>query len=182
MTTMREGKPCFAPGAFPGRVLNELRYLGPRITAENSNVPERGFRVAALKQGFAKYMGFWNSSTNIRLKRVIYIGVVQSPALSAQETSVLKRPDYRATDGPMTKQLRSMAMGSTCNKDGQPPKSWATIDIWRYWHLCPAALELRVRRLVWLQAMINDQEANAHPIAALFGSYRFEEQGGGRGT
>ena len=68
-----------------------------------------------------------------------------------------------------------MLRGRACEYDNSDhPVAWSSARVWRHWRLAPSGLELRVRRLKWIQEMVKHPRRHAHTVNSIFGSPRFE--------
>ena len=75
----------------------------------------------------------------------------------------------RALDAVVLRMVRSLMMGKAANKTGPHDKAMKSWHLWKWIRMVPAELELRVRRLKWLQAISKDVQLNAQLIAAVWG-------------
>ena len=48
-------------------------------------------------------------------------------------------------------------------------------ELYTFWNLVPVELELRVRRLRWMQGILADKRHHLQLTAAMFGKYEFED-------
>ena len=111
-----------------------------------------------------------------RVKRMAYISKADGAGLSALETCVLSRADYRAIGKQVVGHLRFMMGGRACKWEvDRHPVAMKSVEVQRAWRLLPSALALRMARLKWLQGMVSDQAAHAQVIAAMLGTYRLEK-------
>lgn len=156
-----------------GRILQEIKHLGGFLDPKGSNSTERNRRVRALKTGWSQFRGLWFQRILYGVRRSAYLCKVQAAAVSAMETYVLTDSDCKALDTPVTGQLRAMLVGWAGGRQADHThKAWSNVQVWQHWRLCPTKLELRVRRLRWMQSM------SSIVLAALSGHCNFEKDKG----
>lgn len=135
----------------------------------------RGSAAAAMKIGWIQMGVFWNAKAPWAVRRLALAMKVQSNALSAMTAFVLRPRELRRLDRQMEKFLRAALQGASPEwRADSHPRRWPAAALWRKWQLAPCAVELRVQRLRWLQAMIAHPEALAQLVAVVFGRARFD--------
>lgn len=69
----------------------------------------------------------------------------------------------------MLQSLRSMLRGAACEKGEAGYEKVTSRQVLARWKLVPFAVDLRVRRLRWLQSMLRNPEEHRQTIAAVWG-------------
>jgi len=164
-----------ASGEVEGKVLLRARYLGPRFSGTSSNVAERKTRVRAARSGWMSMGSFWHSGAPKRTLRLLFISKVQSQMCSAGEAMVFRDVDYKIMNTVLLKLLRSMMKGRACREGAEHREAMSGREVYTFWKLVPVEIELRVKRLRWLQTVLADQRHHMQLIAAIFGKYEFED-------
>ena len=152
------------------------RHLGGRFSWNGSNHAELAVRLLSAKRGWFSMGQFWTSDSPASLRRVVFLIKVQAPGISAAETYLYRDSDYRALDKLCVKFLRVMLKGEACDWGGLHPRAWSPRQVLRYWRVAPAAVEVRTRRLRWLQDMVAHRPTHGQVVAALFGKLPDEEE------
>ena len=151
-------------GTIPieGNISSQMVMLGSIITHNLSNAPERQARVAAAKGGFHSMGRFWfQDNIPFATKRLTLLIRVQNKALSGLEPFVWEAMDCGALDSVILHCCRMSMGGRACEKtelDNEVIKhrSLTNFQVWQKWKILPCRIELRVRRLTWLQQIASD--------------------------
>ena len=177
-TTM---KGLFAARAgVKGKFRRVARYLGTQIHQDGWTVEERKKRINAAMIGWSLMGKFWTSSVCIRFRRIAFHCVVYTAAISGLEANVMTRTDMEAINKLLLGYGRRMLKGKACRKAEQADgsvryESISNQHVWKYIGCVPVQIELRVRRLKWLQELVAFPENNKMVIAALLGTMQFEK-------
>lgn len=158
-----------------GRILPSLRYLGGQMQVLQPTTNERGLRVRAANVAWRAHEGFWFSHAPLRTKRLVFLARVQSSLLTHMETYITTGQDYSLFDRCMLKKMRALLQGRSTMWEGEHPEAWPAQRVWRELRMVPTRLELQVRRLLHVQAMVRQPGSHAQIIALLFGTSRFDE-------
>jgi hypothetical protein len=169
MRTRDDNRRLYKPGVLASTVAPEARYLGGIHEAQGGVGVEIRRRKKAAKAGWCQLRGMWHKNRPFAAKRLAFIAKVQGGLLSGLESYVLARTHYRALDAVVLRMVRSLMMGKAANKTGPHVKAMKSRQVWKWIRMVPAELELRVRRLKWLQAISKDVQLNAQLIAAVWG-------------
>ena len=102
------------------------------------------------------------------------------------ESYAITGSEAKRIDVELTKRLRVMMKGKACLKENGHHKALSNAAVMTHWRIAPAVLELRLRRLRWLQDMVRRPEAHARVTAAIWGRLQVEQHdtidAGGRPT
>ena len=105
------------------------------------------------------------------------ITMLVSHLLSAIESYVPSKTDFRQFDAMLNTKLRICMKGRACQFDAEgSAKKRPNKKVLQYWRLVPLALEARVRRLLFFQSLVADPNNHRLVLAAVFGRARFEDQ------
>ena len=159
-----------------GKAMPTIIHLGGSFDPTGSFSTERARRAEAARKGFRTLGGFWFSSAGYGSKRTMFIAMVFAHILSGLESYVVGPGDARFFDAILNRMLRSALRGRAHQVDGGGyHRSIPNIHVLKFWRLPPVALELRVRRLLFFQAMLAEPSRHAMLFAALFGRLALEK-------
>ena len=162
-----------------GSVVPHARHLGSRQSWNGSTYHETRNRISSMRKAWASMGTFWVSGAPRSVKRLLFIARVQGAGLSALEAFTPKLGELRAIDSFIIKRLRVMLKGRafTCAGDDESHgHSMSAVEVLRWWKLCPTMLEVTIRRLRWLQAVVAAPAAHRHLIAVTWGCLAFEHE------
>ena len=94
------------------------RVLGPHLHGEINVSVEVKRRCEAARAGWARGGKIWTSSAPPKLKRALFIGLVQNTILSAMEAFVLEARHINLMDTVLCKLLRALGRGAIHMKPG----------------------------------------------------------------
>ena len=118
-------------------------------------------------------MGSFWSAARIpwRWKRTVLLGRVVNSAFSSVEAFLPTKRQYDTLDAAIASLARIAMRGRACtwNEDGTV-RSLTNAEVLAHWKIARAEVELRVRRLMWLQQAAKDRNNNAQLFAAIFGT------------
>ena len=102
---------------------------------------------------------------------------VQNTALSGLESYVITQRQAQLLDTAVANAGRAALRGKASWKDdnGKITASMSAHQVLHYWAMASCMLELRVRRLKWLQKIAKYPEHHAMPLAARFSNCKGEE-------
>ena len=152
----------------------DVRHLGGRYVWNGNNRQEMRQRVLAAKKGWASMGRFWRCSCPFRVRRLIFQTKVVAPMCAGMESYMLSKKDLGVMNTFMVKRLKVMMRGKA--KD-ERSRSWSVGTFLAAWRLVPFGVEMAVRRLKWLQAMVYDSEAHEKIIATTWGKRPGDETG-----
>ena len=189
-TTKQEHVPCFCgPGArrqykqilqeqrLPGSSKRSAKYLGGQQHHLDTCEDELQARESAARVSWATFGRLWSRSTLPKQALcLIFSGTVVAALLSGLEALTLSAAQLRRLDSIMLTYGRKLMRGKACRKHEQPDGSIRYIactsaHVWQYIRLVPCEVELRVRRLRWLQNLARQPDAHSNVLAALFGAF-----------
>ena len=109
------------------------RYLGTQYITTSTNQQEITMRIRAANRGWAELRGVWfDENINMRLKRLFFIGAVQSAALSGMNALCLCKEDYKKLDRTLVKKMRAAMMGKAAVIDEHGVrKSIRSTEVWK---------------------------------------------------
>lgn len=161
-------------GKEPG-VSTAARSLGGmQVFHRLGNRQELERRVAAANAAWAQLQGYWSSGGPQSVKRLMLISKVQSCLLSGLETYYLRQGDYRYLNLQLGKKLRTVLQGRACSKEDERYVARTGDSVFQEFRMVPSWLELRVRRLRWLQAALAQPREHAQWLGAVFGATHFD--------
>lgn len=167
-------KEMWAMGKVLG-VTTATRYLGGlQIFHRLGNRQELERRAAAANAAWAQLQGYWFSGGPQSVKRLMLISKVQSCLLSGLETYYLRQADYKYLDLQLGKKLRAVLQGRACSKEDELYVARTGDFVFQEFRMVPLWLELRVRRLRWLQAALAQPSEHAQWLGAIFGATHFD--------
>ena len=144
-----------------GRTLHHCRYLGGLQAATFTPGPELHKRLNALKAAFHSMGRFWYSDSPFSIKRTLVKGLLVNTALSGMEVAVhgsgpLRENDLRHLQGFILKKCRAILSGTMYwDTQAQHERTLPHHEVLKRFKLAPLFLELRIRRLKWLQEMVS---------------------------
>lgn len=157
------------------KVVPAARHLGGQVTWNNGFAPERDKRLAALRRGWRALGQYWFASTPWGQRRIMIIVRLQGAALTGLESYwTTTASDLKQINNLMLYYLRAILRGKSY--DYHNKVKWTNEKVWMFWRLCPAEVELRVRRLGWLQHQVRHRQRNAHLLNMVWGMAKFENE------
>ena len=82
----------------------------------------------------------------------------------------------------LCKYMRVMLRGRAKTVENGRVRQWSNQRLHEHWRIPLVSVEVAVRRVGWLQAMLRDETNHAQPLAAIFGRFLgkevLEEKGG----
>jgi len=162
-------KRLMASIASTSRALPALKHLGAFIEPGGTNAPEIQERVRATNVAWLNMGRFWTTRAPYRVKRLVFLGLIYSTAISGLEAMVLNKGEMATITKTLTKKLRCMTMGRLTKEVAGVRRAPSELDLWKYWRLLPPCQELVVRRLRWYQAIAREPEQNEQWLAVMFG-------------
>ena len=112
----------------------------------------------------------------MRPKKLLFQATVQGAILINMDTYFTTNNDYNILDVCITNKVRALRRGKAVDWSGEHPTAQKTYQLWHWAHLVPCELELRVRRLKHLQAVVRSPMQHEQYIAMMFGIFRFESR------
>ena len=162
--------------ALPGKCGRSARYLGGRQHHLDNAEEELEARHRAARVSWATFGKLWSrSGLPRRALCIIFAGTVVSALLSGLEALVLSSAQLRRLDSIILTYGRKLMRGAACKKevlDGAIKfKACTSRQVWEYLRLVPCEIELRIRRLGWLQQLVRSPVLHCNVLAALFGKF-----------
>ena len=156
-----------------------VKYLGAHLQSNLSLRAEVSKRIAAARTGFAKFSAFFkNSKIPQNHKNMVFRSVVNEALLSALEVRSLTSTDVQRLEAARGVLLRRCfgrrGFGAVGADDA--PRSVPLSALRQQSLLADIASELRVRRLLWLRAALQAEQAGEVrlDLATLFGQLTFQ--------
>lgn len=173
----RQNRILAEAGHVNGQVVPTARYLGARLAWNNNLRVELQFRVEAAAKNWYAYRRVLVSQAPRRLRRLMFLVMVQSSLLSGLEAFPLRDRHCKILDTQLCRRLRSMLRGQATDWEGHNhPVTMSLRRLFSEWRVCPTRVELSARRIRWLQSMIRDREAHEHVIALIWGQAHCESK------
>lgn len=162
--------------ALPGKCGRSARYLGGRQHHLDNVEEELEARHRAARVSWATFGKLWSrSELPRRALCIIFAGTVVTALLSGLEALVLSSAQLRRLDSIILTYGRKLMRGAACQKevlDGAIKfKACTSRQVWEYLRLVPCEIELRIRRLGWLQQLVRSPVLHCNVLAALFGKF-----------
>ena len=166
---------------FSGKTCSTARYLGPILTTSSTLAAERPKRIAAAKAGWYTMGAFWASAVSLKMKKMVFQSMVQGAALSGLEAFAghrgqLTQKDVAPIDAIILRYGRVLLQGKAVTDQGGKKKAKKTEAVWKMLRLVPSLIELRIRRLKWLQTIAGKIEKNHQLLTAWLGHFPEEKE------
>ena len=165
---------------LPGKLKEEILYLGGLKSGKGRTKPERMARIAAMHKAFYSVRNFWYSrEASYEHKREVLKSRVENAGLSGIEPYLMSAGDYAEITKTLVKFGRSAMCGKATEKeetDGKKKyKRMTNKEVLDYWGLQTIDATAQQRRLKWMQAWARDANDNRQLLAAIFGNLKFED-------
>ena len=160
-----------------GKLAHVSRYLGGRFHVDLWAHVEVSYRLTAIKIGWNSCAHFCCSKVTSRFRKLVFGSLVYSPALAGMEIWTLSESQVDQLNTRVLFYVRKLMRDDACLKPEKPEehhRAMTNTTVWRTMGLVPAGLELRIRRLKWLQEMVKHPANNDHLWTALPGKADFE--------
>ena len=158
------------------------RHLGGRSTWNGNNLEELLCRKRAIRTAWLSTGRFWTVKGHWAKKRVIFGCKVLGAAVSAAETYAWHESEMQEINSILCKYTRVMLRGRAKTVENGRVRQWSNQRLHEHWRIPPVSVEVAVRRVGWLQAMLRDGRNHAQLLAAIFGRFLgkdvLEEKGG----
>ncbi|CAK0900714.1 unnamed protein product, partial [Prorocentrum cordatum] len=163
-----------------GKTTTVARYLGPRLTNTFTMTAEIEQRIIAVERGWSQLRKFWTSDTPFRLRLNIFKCQVLNSALSglevwARKYTPLRKSDLADIESRVVKYGRVLLNG-TASYDDDHVRQIPSVYVLHKLQVAPLFVELRIRRIKWMQQMARTPQVSVQPLAALFGHMSFEKE------
>ncbi|CAK0820287.1 unnamed protein product, partial [Prorocentrum cordatum] len=135
--------------SFPGQPKAQAAYLGGLEQLTGGAGAEVRVRIDATRSAWCKLGRFWKQHVSLRLKRMAFLGVLQSAACAGLETYLLAKRDYVKLD--------TVLLGFA--------------KVHKRLRIADARTELLVRRLRYWQQLAKYPESSVQAVAALLGIF-----------
>ncbi|MDA8582610.1 hypothetical protein N9L68_00225 [bacterium] len=173
---VRATKDLAASRAARGQVRAALRYLGPYMAANGGMRTEQQKRMEAVQRAWHCAGYLWESAVPMSFKRIIFLNDLQGAAISGLEGFALNSGFFRPLDSSLIKKMRYLRRGRAHRvRDGRHHAD-SDYEVLRRMRMVPCELELRVRRLKWLQAIAKEPTNNGQIIVMLMGRLDHEDE------
>ena len=152
-------------------ILDELKYLGVYLAADGTNTAEVNARLAAAWKRWMCFTNVWFSNNLcLRMTRLFFQALVYNVLISALEAYVLSDAELDKLTCFVCKRARALLRGKAHkhDKDTGVHESWTNGQVLKACRLLPVHLELRLRRLKWLQCMVKHPQDAGAMLAAWF--------------
>ena len=163
-----------------GSAVPRARYLGGFQTHIACPSYELTFRIARAYAAWCTFRRLWYScELPWKGLRTIFLGMVYEVLFSGLEALLLTKVHTARLDrvvaGYGRKLMRGKACGKAVTESGETKYTQIAIgEVFRYLGVASAAVELRIRRLKFLQFLSRDPFQHVHILTALFGVMAFD--------
>ena len=165
---------------MPGKCARSATYLGGRQHHLDLVEEELEARHRAARVSWATFGRFWSRSPLPKEANcLVFARTVVSALLSGLEALVLTDAQLHRLDSVILTYGRKLVRGAAGAKevsaDGDIKFTACTSrQVGDFLRLVPCAIELRIRRLRWLQQLVHRPVLHANLLASLFGRFPFE--------
>ena len=104
-------------------------------------------------------------------KRIIFGCKVLGAAVSAAETYAWHDSEMKEINSLLCKYMRVMLRGRAKTVEDGRVRQWSNQRNHEHWRIPPFTVEVAVRRIGWLKAMLRDEANHAQALAAVFGRF-----------
>eukprot|EP00959_Pyramimonas_sp_CCMP1952_P468909 9494029-Pyramimonas_sp.AAC.1 len=164
-----------------GKTVSAAKYLGGLQHFNNGFSAEKNIRLQATRTAWHKMGNFWTTArVSLRFKSIVFVGVVVNAALSGLEAYVssMTKPITRRSLEPLQqlvfKFARVVLQGRHTIRRGQMVRAPSNLEVMRHMRLGSLFVELRIRRLKWLQDIAARPLEHRQVLAALVGQAQCE--------
>ncbi|CAK0860926.1 unnamed protein product, partial [Prorocentrum cordatum] len=160
--------------SFPGQPKAQAAYLGGLEQLTGGAGAEVRVRIDATRSAWCKLGRFWKQHVSLRLKRMAFLGVLQSAAYAGLGTSLLAKRDYAKLDAVLLGFAKVALRGVARSRDAdgveqiRVPHAW---QVHKRLRIADARTELLVRRLRYWQQLAKYPESSVQAVAALLGNF-----------
>ena len=160
--------------------VNEMRYLGPHLTADGLAKHEVSLRINAAQCCYGHFAKFWPVRCDIQFKQIISRCTIIGTLLSGLDAMVLTPKEETKLDKKLLalarRALAGLATKKTKLEDGTV-KTEAVKDqkVRHLMAFAPAHIELRPRRLSMRQRICRLPEHHDQILTAMFGQFSFDD-------
>ena len=172
----------FQEQRLPGRAVPFAKYLGGFQTHNFSPVHELDFRVSRAYVAWCTFRNLWYSRELPRrgLRR-IFLGMVYEVLFSGLEALFLSAVHIQRLDRVVLGYGRRLMRGKGCvqtqTETGETKyKQLPNLEVFRSLGVAPAQIELRIRRLKFLQMLAKDPLQRVQILTAIFGVFYFDSE------
>ena len=168
------------PPAPPGKIFLQKTSLGT-VTHNLSYKPEIDARIQAASAAWCAMGFFWTSAAPAPVLRRIFRALVYSAITSGLCALVLTVGEQKRINNWVINKGRIVMRGGGHAKKASVPLARVTIrlgrttNVYRWLAIAPVHIELRSRRLRWLQDMCANLANNQCVLGAIFGTYDAEK-------
>ncbi|CAE7451344.1 unnamed protein product [Symbiodinium microadriaticum] len=169
-------------GMQDGTAVFQARYLGGLQRFDGQCGPEIEVRAKAAYVSWCTFKGLWHRRELPRRGlRSVFLGMVYEVLLAGVDALVLGRRHYDKLDRIVTAYGRRLMRGTACEKTedehGQIHyRSVPNSAVFRYLGIASSRVELRIRRLKFLQRLARDPCKHHQVITAIFGTMFFDAE------
>ena len=167
-------------GIQAGTAVFEARYLGGLQRFDGPCGPEIDKRAKAAYVSWCTFQGSWHRRELPRRGLTsVFLGMVYEVLLAGLDALVLGRRQYDQLDRIITAYGRRLMRGTACEKaeDEQGQIHYRSVlnsAVFRFLGIASSRIELRIRRLKFLQRQARDPRKHHQVITAIFGTMFFE--------
>ena len=155
----------------------EAKYLGSKVTCYGNNVAERQQRIHGMKRGYAEMGAFWHTCKDMQALRQVFVAKVVS-----QATSGLAAFPWTQTDSNVIEGVLCHLFWKLCRKrflakdeDSNVVCSYTSRELMGVFGIARHFTEVRVQRLLMMQAWARSPIDFAQPISVVFGPWTVQE-------
>ena len=169
--TMKGRRPGFDLTKKERGIVAGARHLGGRFTWNGNNREELLCRKRAIRTAWLSMGKFWTVKGHWAKKRIIFGCKVLGAAVSAAETFAWHDSEMKEINSLLCKYMRVMLRGRAKTVEDGRVRQWSNQRLHEHRRIPPFSVEVAVRRIGWLKAMLRDEANHAQALAAVFGRF-----------
>ena len=136
-----------------------MLYLGVWLSGTGSNKPEVHARIAASWKRWTVFKRVCSHpDLTFRIRRLFFVSLVYSALISALEAVVLPDSELDKLTSFVCHRCRVLLLGKAYEVDDEHFVALSNAEVLRKCRTLPVHIELRLRRLTWLQSMSRSPE------------------------
>ena len=123
------------------------RHLGGMCSRARSSMHEISKRLRAMQSAWNTMCGWWFSSNEKQLRRMVFRCIIIGTAISGLITYVLLPSEFKKLSTFILRKLRGMMQGKATSDGPEHKVAKNNKEIWEWWNLVPLEVELRIARI-----------------------------------
>ena len=173
----KERKVNSGAAGFCGQTGRHVRLLGPYLHTEGHINQEIKNMIKAARKGWRQLGNIWKEKIPMKLKKVLFISHVQEALLSGMTAFVVTDKQCSDLDSAVAPMLRLVLQGKAAKRDhqGNAIKVLSNEQVRKKLRVAPSTVELRTRRVRYLQRVVKFEGDHVQFRAAVLGKMKLEE-------